>query len=145
LKSLPTASDGQAAGNVRPQLPTLAQLGLSDHELQLLTQQGYMRTENRSGKIVHRLRFRDGDRQRAIYVSKQDVDAVSAELAFLQEGRKSRQNLKRIGRLANKKLREHVALLTPLMESCDYRRHGHQFRRRRIRTDNYTLRKETKQ
>lgn len=111
--------------------PTLFALGLTESDVTALKNQGFVHQERRSGKILHKLRFRVAGRQRARCVTPQQAIAIEAELSVLQKPVRMNRRLAELSDMARRQLRDSKQQLKPLLEERGYYFHGRQVRRRR--------------
>jgi hypothetical protein len=111
--------------------PILNRLTRGDEELSALARQGFLRREQRGKKTIFRLRFRLHGRQYVRYVSREDAEALEAELEVLQSLVRARRRLARLAALTRQALRHRKLALAPLLDERGLRFHGHHIRGRR--------------
>jgi hypothetical protein len=124
--------------NKRPDpssFPHLNALRLSERDLDSLAQQGFVRPEPRGQTTIYKLRFRckQSQRQCVRYISsdREIADAVSAELARLQQPAKDEARLRRLNAEARRVLRQTKRRLQPLLVGTDFRFYGYEIREQR--------------
>ena len=116
----------------RCSFPHLASLRLSETDFDSLAQQGFVSSEQRGQTTIYKLRFRckQSQRQCVRYVSsdREIADAVSADLAQLQQPAKSEARLRRLNAEARRVLRDTKRRLQPLLDGTDFQFHGYEIR-----------------
>ena len=112
--------------------PALGQLRLDAHDLEALTDQGFITAETRGQSTRHKLRFRRQGRQVVRYLPQALVENIRAELAKLQAPRRDRARRAAVCRKARLVLRA-VRDLAPLLEAEGYYLHGRDYRKTRSR------------
>jgi hypothetical protein len=114
--------------------PVLTALGLTDHELTALRQQGFVSRELRAGgRSYAKLRYRFDGRQRAKYLGSNEafVRQVERELGRLQGNHRLDRLLGCLTREANQVLRSIKPRVEPVLNEQGYEFHGRAVRRPR--------------
>ncbi len=112
----------------------LRALGLGPAEAAALRRQGFVSSETRDGgKIVFKLRFRLGGRQRVKHIGTDGEHArrLQQTLERFQQDRRRTLALGRLNREAAKLLRDSKRRVEPLLNLAGYRFHGRSIRRPR--------------
>src|SRR4051794_8601141 len=117
--------------------PALKRIGLTDEQLTLLPNQGFIAEEWRHGRAVYRLHFRDATcRQRAVNIRAADLPAVALELKELQWRRHLKRRLAELDRGRRQLARDRKVPLAPLVAERGLKFHGHAIRAPRTRLVN---------
>jgi hypothetical protein len=89
-------------------MKTILDLGLAQSELQALSRQGFVAAETRGARLIYKLRFRVGGRQRVRSLGNDALQAqsIANELSQLQAARQQQLTTKRIVTLAHRALRD---------------------------------------
>jgi hypothetical protein len=110
--------------------PALARLRLATGDLDALGQQGFLSTERRGDRIIHKLRFRRGGRQVVRSIGDAaEAAVVQSELDRLQSKRQSCRELAALDRAARRLLRDTKVQLEPLVIARGWKFHGRAVRR----------------
>ena len=131
-RSTPDNRTGPAAPT-RSRPRCLADLGLTDQELEVLRHQGCVVAERRGRGVYYRLRFRCAGQQRSVYLGRDPELAgrLRCKLAELQAAHRRGRRLSQMERQLRHVLRISKQRLKPLLESQGYHFHGLVIRRKR--------------
>ena len=118
--------------------PGLAELGLTQVDLDALARQGFVAPEKGcSGHRRFKLRFRMDGKQVVRYIGTDPIRAarIERELEILQCEHRSDRQLQRQLRMARAALRESKRILAPVLQEMGYQYHGYAIRRPRACVD----------
>jgi hypothetical protein len=112
--------------------PALAELGLTDEELEALRSQGFVGQETRHHRLYYKLRFRLHGKQRVRYIrGAARAQAVRSELDALQHMVLHAREIAALAREGAAILRASKKSLAPLLAARNFHFHGRSIRRRR--------------
>jgi hypothetical protein len=115
--------------------PTLSGLGLDDAVLDALRQQGFVGTERRGKREIHKLRYRIRGRQCVRYIRASQVAAVTDELNRLQAPVRLRNRLRTTIREARVLVRTTKQDVISRLNELELVFHGTKIRQPRRRSD----------
>ena len=127
----PNSSDRQVGGRWWQDFPALAELRLEWRDLELLTRQGFVATEDRNGRKQFKLRFRRGGKQVVRCIGNAAAaERVRIEIERLQRSRHAQLDLDRTAREAARLVRKSKTELAAILEARGFHFHGLTIRRR---------------
>lgn len=118
----------------------LAALGFKTEEIAALRQQGFVSSEMRSGRMIYKLRFRLGGRQRVRYLgtNQEAADDVERLIQALQSSRRIKKQLRELDLEVTEKLKTLKQRLGPFLDRAGMKFHGLAIRSPRARSPETT-------